>query len=152
PDDLRVVVLSGGLSHERDVSLRSGRRVAQLLRDAGLSVEIRDIDSELLPALDRSRDVVFLFVHGSTGEDGSIRVLRETLGIRYVGCGSAACRRASRKPVAKALVAAAGVATPEFVTLPRGLFQELGSSAVLSTAVDGLGLPLVVKPEDGGSA
>lgn len=54
--------------------------------------------------------------------------------------------------MAKALVAAAGVATPAFVTLPRGLFHEIGSGAVLSTAVEGLGLPLVVKPEDGGSA
>ena len=151
--DLRVLVLSGGLSHERDVSLRSGRRVAQLLRDAGLDVEVRDLDGELLPALAESRpDVVFPLVHGSTGEDGSIRGLLELLDIPYVGSTSGPCRLASRKPEAKAVVAAAGVATPAFLTLPRGLFQEIGSAAVLSTAVEGLGLPLVVKPEDGGSA
>lgn len=153
PDDPRVLVLSGGLSHERDVSLRSGRRVAQLLRDAGLAVEVRDLDGELLSHLAESPpDVVFPLVHGSTGEDGSIRGLLELLDIPYVGSTSGPCRLASRKPVAKALVAAAGVATPAFVTLPRGLFHEIGSGAVLSTAVEGLGLPLVVKPEDGGSA
>ncbi|HLT83290.1 MAG TPA: D-alanine--D-alanine ligase [Phototrophicaceae bacterium] len=151
--DPRVLVLAGGLSHERDVSLRSGRRVAQLLRDGGLEVEVRDLDAELLPYLSSTPpDVVFPLVHGSTGEDGSIRGLLELLDVPYVGSTSPACRLASRKPVAKALVAAAGVRTPEFVTLPRGLFNEIGSDAVLSTAVSGLELPLVVKPEDGGSA
>jgi len=153
PDDLHVLVLAGGLSHERDVSLRSGRRVAQLLRDAGLSVEVRDLDAALLPSLREDRpDVVLPLVHGSTGEDGSIRGLLELLDIPYVGSTSGPCRLASRKPVAKAIVAAAGVATPAFVTLPRGLFHEIGSAPVLSTALAGLGLPLVVKPEDGGSA
>ncbi len=46
---LRVVVLAGGLSHERDVSLRSGRRVAEALRAAGVEVELRDIDARLVP-------------------------------------------------------------------------------------------------------
>lgn len=152
-DSPRVLVLAGGLSHERDISLRSGRRVAQLLRDGGLDVAVRDLDPELLPALTADPpDVVFPLVHGSTGEDGSIRAILELLGIPYVGSTSAACRLASRKPVAKELVAAAGVATPPFVTFPRGLFTEIGSSEVLATAVAGLGLPLVVKPEDGGSA
>ncbi|MCM3661149.1 D-alanine--D-alanine ligase [Georgenia satyanarayanai] len=153
PADPRVLVLAGGLSHERDVSLRSGRRVAQLLRDAGLTVEVRDLDAELLPTLRENRpDVVLPLVHGSTGEDGSIRGLLELLDIPYVGSSSGPCRLASRKPVAKAIVAAAGVATPAFVTLPRGLFHEIGSAPVLSTVLAGLALPLVVKPEDGGSA
>ena len=47
----RIVVLAGGLSHERDVSLRSGRRVAEALRDAGAEVEVRDVDAGLVPAL-----------------------------------------------------------------------------------------------------
>ena len=150
---LRVLVLAGGLSHERDVSLRSGRRIAQLLEDAGLIVDVRDLDGDLLPELTGNPpDVVFPLVHGSTGEDGSIRGLLELLGIPYVGADSGASRLASRKPVAKGLVARAGLATPEFVTLPRGLFQEIGSSAILATVVDGLGLPVAVKPEGGGSA
>lgn len=150
---LSVLVLAGGLSHERDVSLRSGRRIAELLREAGLEVLVRDVDHELLPALAQSRpDVVFPLVHGSTGEDGSLRALLEIVGLPFVGSDAAACRLASRKPVAKGIVADAGVRTPEFVTLPRGLFHEIGSPGVLSTVLEGLGLPLVVKPEDGGSA
>lgn len=151
--DLKVLVLAGGLSHERDVSLRSGRRVAQLLRDAGVDVTVRDVDRTLMSALRDDRpDVVFPLVHGSTGEDGSIRGLLELLEVPYVGADAGASRLASRKPVAKRLVAAAGVATPTFVTLPRGLFQEIGSTAVLATVEAGLGMPVVVKPEDGGSA
>ena len=70
----RVVVLAGGLSHERDVSLRSGRRVAEALRSTGLEVEERDVDATLLPALlaDRPACVVPM-LHGETGEDGAIR-------------------------------------------------------------------------------
>src|SRR5690625_4149052 len=150
---LRVLVLAGGLSHERDVSLRSGRRIAQLLEGAGLVVEVRDLDGDLLPELTGNPpDVVFPLVHGSTGEDGSIRGLLELLGIPYVGAASGASRLASRKPVAKGLVTRAGLATPEFVTLPRSLFQEIGSSAILAAVADGLGLPVAVKPEGGGSA
>lgn len=150
---LNVLILAGGLSHERDVSLRSGRRIAELLRSSGQQVEVRDVDHTLLPALTESRpDVVFPLVHGSTGEDGSLRGLLEILGLPFVGSDAAACRLASRKPVAKGIVARAGVATPAFVTLPRGLFHEIGSPGVMSTTLEGLGLPLVVKPEDGGSA
>lgn len=148
-----VLVLAGGLSHEREVSLRSGRRVAELLRSAGPAVTVRDVDRELLGHIDEQRpDVVFPLVHGSTGEDGSLRGLLELLELPYVGSGSAASRLASRKPVAKGIVARAGLRTPGFVTLPRGLFHEIGSPGVLRTTVAGLGLPLVVKPEDGGSA
>lgn len=150
---LNVLVLAGGLSHERDVSLRSGRRMAELLRSTGLRVEVRDIDHTLLPAIADDRpDVVFPLVHGSTGEDGSLRGLLELIGLPFVGSGAASSRLASRKPVAKGIVADAGVSTPPFVTLPRGLFHEIGSPGVMSTTLEGLGLPLVVKPEDGGSA
>lgn len=148
-----AVILAGGLSHERDVSLRSGRRVAEALRGHGLSVEVRDLDSTLLPYLEESRpDVVWPLVHGSTGEDGSIHGLLQLLGLPFVGSDASACRAASLKPVAKRIVARAGVATPEFVTFSQSLFTELGASGILSSAVSGLGLPLVIKPVDGGSA
>lgn len=70
----RVVILAGGLSHERDVSLRSGRRVADALRDAGCEVEVRDVDGDLLKAVLSDRvDLVWPVLHGATGEDGSVR-------------------------------------------------------------------------------
>lgn len=150
---LRVIVLAGGLSHERDVSVRSGRRVATVLREAGMSVEVRDVDSELLSTITEQRpDVVFPLLHGSTGEDGSLRSVLQLLGVPFVGSVATACRVTSRKPVAKGIVRDAGVATPPFATLPRNLFTEIGSRPVLDAVVEGLGLPLAVKPEDGGSA
>src|SRR5690625_7947719 len=130
---LRVLVLAGGLSHERDVSLRAGRRIAQLLEGAGLVVEVRDLDGDLLPELTGNPpDVVFPLVHGSTGEDGSIRGLLELLGIPYVGADSGASRLASRKPVAKGLVTRAGLATPE---LDRKSTRLNSSHVAISYAV-----------------
>jgi D-alanine-D-alanine ligase len=152
-EDLRVVVLAGGLSHERDVSLRSGRRVAEVLREGGLHVQVHDVDATLLPFLAEARpDVVWPLLHGSTGEDGSLRGLLEVLGLPYVGSDAAGSRVASRKPVAKGVVAGAGIATPRSVALPQSLFREVGAQRVLAAVVANLGLPLVVKPADGGSA
>ena len=117
----RVLVLAGGLSHERDVSLRSGRRVAESLRDAGCSVLERDVDAGLLALLGAGGvDVVWPLLHGATGEDGAVRDVLELVGVPYVGSTPAACRRAWDKPVAASVAAAAGLATPEFVALPRG--------------------------------
>lgn len=150
---LAVLVLAGGLSHERDVSLRSGRRVAEALRDAGCRVEVRDVDAHLLPALkERTPDVVWPLLHGATGEDGAIRDVLDLIGIPYVGSEPAACRVAWDKPVAKSVARAAGLATPDSVALPHGTFRELGAQPVLSSIVERLGLPLVVKPARGGSA
>lgn len=149
----RVVVLAGGLSHEREVSLRSGRRVAEALRDAGCVVEVRDVDAQLVPALQAEQpDVVWPLLHGATGEDGAVRDVLDLLGLPYVGATPAACRMAWDKPVAKSVARAAGLRVPESVALPHGTFRELGAQGVLAALVERLGLPLVVKPARGGSA
>ncbi|WP_146899799.1 D-alanine--D-alanine ligase family protein [Cellulomonas aerilata] len=149
----RVVVLAGGLSHERDVSLRSGRRVAEALRGAGIEVTVHDVDSDLIPALTQARpDLVWPLLHGATGEDGSVRDVLEMLDLPYLGTDPRASRVAWSKPVAKTVVARAGLRTPDFVTLPQSLFRELGAGRVLEAIVQRLGLPLVVKPSRGGSA
>ncbi len=149
----RVLVLAGGLSHERDVSLRSGRRVAEALRDCGLEVEVRDVDATLLGLLREDRpDCVVPLLHGESGEDGALRELLELSGTPFVGSRPEACRIAFDKPVAKTVVAAAGLRTPYGVTLPHQTFRELGASAVMELLLVGVGLPLVVKPTRGGSA
>ncbi len=148
-----VAILAGGLSHERDVSLRSGRRVAESLRAAGLEVSVHDLDADLLGFLDQHRpDVVWPLLHGASGEDGSVRDVLELVGVPYVGTGPRECRTAWSKPVAKSIVLGAGLSTPEYVTLPQSLFRELGAQPVLDAVVARLGLPLVVKPTQGGSA
>jgi D-alanine-D-alanine ligase len=149
----RVTVLAGGLSHERDVSLRSGRRVAEALRDTGLDVDVRDVDGGLLPALAADRpDAVFPLLHGVTGEDGTLRSVLALLGLGYVGAEPASCRVAFDKATAKAVVSRAGCATPESVVLPHETFRELGAGVLLEAIIARLGLPLVVKPVRGGSS
>jgi len=141
------------MSHERDVSLRSGRRVAEALRRAGMEVTVHDVDADLIPALTEMRpDLVWPLLHGASGEDGSVRDVVELLGLRYLGTGPRASRVAWSKPIAKTVVARAGLATPDFVTLPQSLFRELGAGRVLEALLARFDLPLVVKPSCGGSA
>ncbi|MET4159088.1 D-alanine--D-alanine ligase [Agromyces sp. PvR057] len=150
---LHVVVLAGGISHERDVSLRSGRRVADALAAAGHQVVLRDPDAGLLPFLVNERpDVVFPALHGSSGEDGSLLGLLDALGIPTVGSGAAAARRAWSKPIASSLIAASGAAVPQSIVLSHESFRELGASGVLRVVREALQGDLVVKPATGGSA
>lgn len=149
----RVAVLAGGLSHERDVSLRSGRRVAEALRGVGVEVTVHDVDADLVPALTQlGPDLVWPLLHGASGEDGSVRDVVRLLGIPMLGTDPRASRVAWSKPISKTVVARAGIATPDFVTFPQSLFHELGAGSVLELLDARLGLPLVVKPSRGGSA
>jgi D-alanine-D-alanine ligase len=148
-----VAVLSGGLSHEREVSLRSGRRLSAALRSVGLTVEEWDADSKLVGRLRNHRpDAVVVALHGGEGENGSVQTVLEMFGVPYVGTDSRACRRAWDKPTAKAELVRAGLTTPEWVVLPHATFRELGAQPVLDAMVDTLGLPLMLKPDQGGSA
>lgn len=149
----RVLVLAGGISHERDVSLRSGRRVADSLAEHGITVELRDPDASLLSYLRTTRpDVVWPALHGASGEDGALRGLLDFIGIPYVGSRAEASRLAWDKPTAKTLVGRAGVSTPASITLPRDAFRELGAHSILEEISDEFSGPLVVKPAQGGSA
>jgi D-alanine-D-alanine ligase len=149
----QVVILAGGLSPEREVSLRSGGRVRDALSAMGLDAVVLDADAGLLAELASfPPNVVFPAIHGSCGEDGSIREVLALLGAPYVGSVPSACRAAFDKPTAKTAVAVAGVITPRSVTLPREIFHDLGAAAVVSLIVTRLGLPLHVKPSRGGSA
>ncbi|BDZ48674.1 D-alanine--D-alanine ligase [Frondihabitans sucicola] len=154
PESLRTVtVLAGGISHERDVSLRSGRRVADSLTAHGISVELRDPDATLLGHLSETRpDVIWPALHGASGEDGALRGVLEALDIPFVGSRATAARLAWDKPTAKALVARAGIHTPRSVTLSHDAFRELGAVSVLQAIADEHPVPLVVKPARGGSA
>lgn len=148
-----VVVVAGGISHERDVSLRSGRRVADSLAGYGWNVELRDADATLLPALRDSRpDVVWPALHGASGEDGALRGILEALDIPFVGSRSTSARLAWDKPTASELVRRAGVSVPRSVTLSHDVFRELGAVSVLDSIAEEHPAPVVVKPARGGSA
>ncbi|SOC52369.1 D-alanine-D-alanine ligase [Blastococcus aggregatus] len=153
PHPLRAVVLAGGLTFEREVSLSSGTQVVEELTRVGLDAELRDADADLLPGLAASpADAVFIALHGATGEDGALRAVLDLAGVPYVGSPAAACRLAWDKPAAKSVVRSAGITTPDWVALPHSTFRELGAGTVLDLMVARLGLPLMVKPASGGSA
>lgn len=154
--ETKVLIICGGLSHERDVSLSSGHRVGGFLDDAGWQVGFHDMDSELLQYLsdpDTRPDIVWPLLHGANGEDGSIRDILEMEALPYIGSRAKASRTAWSKPIAKNVVRKlAGLHTSHSVTLPESMFRELGANKVMELLVDSLGLPLFVKPTMGGSA
>jgi D-alanine-D-alanine ligase len=151
--ELHALILAGGLTFEREVSQRSGRRVADALRHIGHDVPILDTDTALVDRLAAARpDAVFIALHGGAGEDGALRSVLDLIDVPYVGSTPTACRIAWDKPNAKATVRGAGIPTPEWVALPQSTFRELGAQVVLDRIVTRLGLPLMVKPAQGGSA
>jgi D-alanine-D-alanine ligase len=151
--DTTVAVIAGGLSFEREVSLRSGRRVADALRDRGYSVTELDADEQLVESLRTGgADAVFLALHGRFGEDGTVAALLELLGLPYTGSTFDASRLAFDKLATKSVLGHAGMAVPAAIPVAEGALRELGMGALLDRAMDELGLPLVVKPNRGGSA
>ncbi len=150
---MTVFVIAGGLSHERDVSLRSGRRVASVLRESGLEVRQIDVQADLVAQLQADPDPVAVpMLHGGLGEDGALREVLHTLGVPFVGSDAAASRRAFDKSIATRLVAAGGVAAPTQIALPDDIFRELGAENIMRAVADRLGFPLMVKPARSGSA
>lgn len=149
----RVAVLAGGLSLEREVSLRSGIRVADALHDRGYPVARLDVDEGLVPRLTSDEfDVAFLALHGAVGEDGTIQSILELLEIPYTGPDVLASALAWDKPIAKGLYRRAGIDTPDHISLTAQAFRDVGVSAAVGRIADEIGLPLVVKPASGGSS
>lgn len=149
-----VVVLAGGLSHERDVSIRSGRRVATALRRAGHEVVEADVTADLVSLLTGGKDrpVVYPLLHGAAGEDGALREVLDLLGVGFVGSSGHACRVTFDKSIAGTVVARSGVKVPEQVALPHDIFRELGAKPLVAALGERLGFPLMVKPARSGSA
>ncbi|GAA2016713.1 D-alanine--D-alanine ligase [Nakamurella flavida] len=148
-----VMVLAGGLTHEREVSLRSGSRIAEALRRHGVEVTIRDADAHLLPWMAEHRpDAAVIALHGGRGENGAIQSILEMARLPYLGTDSSNCRLAWNKPTAKDLIHRAGLPTPKWFTLAHDTFRDLGAGAVIDLLVGHLGLPIMVKPHNGGSA
>jgi D-alanine-D-alanine ligase len=151
--DCSVAVIAGGLSFEREVSLRSGQRVAEALRERGYRVGELDADQRLVETLGTGEfDVAFLALHGRFGEDGTVASILELLGIPYTGSSFDASRLAFDKLAAKSVLRRAGLSVPAAIPLTEGALRELGVGSLLDRAMDELGLPLVVKPNRGGSA
>lgn len=150
---LTVAVIAGGLTHEREISLISGRRIAGALVDSGIQAKVLDLDAQLLQRLAALEpDVCWPTVHGASGEDGSLQDLLDLAGYPFVGTGAVGCRIAYDKSVAAAVLSAAGVAVPDSMAIPQTLFREVGVNAILDLLELRFGFPLVVKPTRAGSS
>lgn len=143
-----IVVLMGGVSPEREISLRSGNAVAKALTDAGFRVSCIDVKDEKIEELDhRERDVAFIALHGYFGEDGGVQQLLESKGIPYTGSGVHASKLAMDKLATKNCFIEAGLRTPDYVAVTE--FQDLNE---IQREIMRLGLPVVLKPIRNGSS
>jgi D-alanine-D-alanine ligase len=142
--DLRVVVLMGGWSSEREVSLTSGRGVAQALRGRGWSnVTEIDMDHAVAHALEAARpDVVFNALHGTPGEDGTVQGLLDLMQIPYTHSGLTTSAIAIDKELTK------------LVLVPHGVRMPVGKVVTSESlfAADPMPRPYVVKPVNEGSS
>ncbi|HEY4043703.1 MAG TPA: D-alanine--D-alanine ligase [Rhodopila sp.] len=141
----RVVVLYGGISAERDVSVSSGIQVVAALRESGFEVVPVDVGGDLgavIAALTPKPDVVFNALHGRFGEDGAIQGMLDWMAIPYTHSGVRASAVAMDKHAAKALFVSAG--------LPVALGRMVSVADL--EANDPLPLPYVVKPANEGSS
>lgn len=143
----------GGASSEREVSLSSGRRVAAALRERGHEVAELDPHPDPFAVLEQARrtEVVWLALHGGTGEDGTIQALLDLAGIPYTGSGHLASALAMDKDLSKHLFRAAGVPTADWWMARAGEPEEWRTESYAKRAFLTLGTPIVVKPSKQGS-
>ncbi len=145
---LDITVLMGGQSNEREVSLLSGAAIADALDALGHQVTRADINPQDTSALDRAgMDLVFIALHGDFGESGQVQQLCQERSLRFTGSNERASELAMDKVAAKQLTRQAGVTTPDWLVI-----EEYTDADEVSGALDELGLPVVLKPIDGGSS
>lgn len=151
----RIVVLCGGPSAERAVSLKSGAAVAGALERAGQSVErvvIGDAEDtcrrlDQLAACADGIDVAFIALHGEFGEDGQLQQVLEARGVPYVGAGPLSSRMCMDKSETKRALCVVGISTPAFAVIARR-----HKAARARSEAARVGFPLVVKPNRAGSS
>lgn len=153
PAPIKVAVLKGGDSSERDVSLRSGAAVAQALRNGNYDVAEIDLKKCEVTEEMRKADVVYVVLHGGFGEGGGIQELMEQENIAFVGSGSAACRLVMDKIESKKLAVSVGIPTAKWCVLTedkRELPADFTFPLVLKAPNEGstIGIELVKKAED----
>jgi len=144
---LKVAVLLGGVGEERDISVQSGRCVAEALEQANFNVVTYDISPDRMDILqDGSIDVFFVALHGEFGEDGQLQQILEEKSLVYTGSGPKASRLAFDKMAGKKAFAEAGLVTPKAITFD----DEIGAKEFERELLQ-LGERFVVKPVRQGS-
>ncbi len=140
----KVLVLMGGKSSEREISLRSGKAVEKALKERFETVLGLDIAKDNLSEIAEFQpDVAFIALHGKGGEDGAVQGLLEWMQIPYTGPGIAASAICMDKILTKKILALSGVPTPKFLQIGKEAKKD--PKATVEKAIDTLGLPLVLK-------
>lgn len=150
--DLKILVICGGLSTEREVSLRSGKAIYEaLLRKGYSNVELFDLKRDnISEILGKKPDIAFLGLHGKGGEDGSIQGFLELAGIPYTGPGVATSAVCMDKILTKRVLANAGLPTAKFEVYRKEECSDI--TMVVDELIDKLGLPMVLKSPCQGSS
>jgi len=143
----KIGVLMGGISAEREISLKSGAAVTESLIKQGYIVCPIDVNPEIALTLRKEKiDIAFIALHGRYGEDGIIQGLLEMMQIPYTGSGVLASALGMNKAQARSLFIASGLATPASLLLTKD------AQGIFKTEPPPFGYPAVVKPISEGSS
>lgn len=150
--NLRILVICGGMSTERNVSLRSGKAIYDaLIRKGYQNAELFDLKRDnISEILERKPDIAFLGLHGKGGEDGTIQGFLELAGIPYTGPGVATSAVCMDKILTKRVLANAGLPTAKFEVYRKEECTNL--NAVIDALIEKIGLPIVLKSPCQGSS
>ncbi len=157
--DKKIGVLMGGVSAEREVSLRSGTAVFNALKGLGYNVVAVDAGPDICEVLKKERiETAFLTLHGGHGENGALQGLLEVMGIQYTGSGVLASALAMDKEASKKVFLYHGIPVPPFAMVQGSRFKVQGSGKGLDLTtlsselkID-FGLPWAIKPAAEGSS
>lgn len=152
--ELNVLVVCGGTSSERAISLRSGRAVLDALADYGYTnAALFDLRADnMAEILGAYPDAVFLTLHGKGGEDGCIQGFLELAGIPYTGSGVEASAVCMNKILTKQVLESMGLPTAAFTVIRRERMEKEGVRAIAKELTERIGLPMVLKAPCEGSS
>lgn len=145
---IRLALLCGGISSEREVSLSGAKGVIEALNKERYEVEVFDTATDLPRLVERAKDlnVAFILLHGRFGEDGAVQGLLDLLGIPYQGSGVLGSALAMNKHYSKVMYRDAGIPTPDWL-----VYDEINAVSVKEVR-ERLGLPVMIKPANQGSS
>ena len=147
----RILVIMGGFSEEREVSLRSGTAVLNALLKLGYEAKALDLKTcSVQDIIDYKANLVFIGLHGKDGEDGTIQGLLEILGMHYTGSDVASSAIGMNKVLTKKLLCFEGIPTAPFTIIKRNELNSLETEVI--TLLEDIGLPMVIKAATQGSS
>ena len=147
----RILVLMGGFSEEREVSLRSGTAVLNALIKLGYEAKSLDLKfCAVQDIVDYQPDLVFIALHGKDGEDGTVQGLLEILNLPYTGSGVASSAIGINKVLTKKMLTFEGIPTAPFTILKKSAFSS--TPAEIQSLTQNIGLPMVIKAATQGSS